>query len=133
MIINISNHKLSNEQRANQEVLNMPDIIKELWGAITPDEVNRTVAVVDAWVHSNTYNTKEKVYVHIAGQGSALSKALNKMTTLVNGEDEPITLMYAYSTRESEEHTNAEGEVIKTSKFVFKGWYDYANDTKIDI
>ena len=130
VMINVSNHRLTDAQTANvDKVVELPTDLKELWGNITPATVNDTVKQMFSFIDLEDFGAgdMDRVYVHIAGQSSAVYLLLDTLKEYGYIQTIPV---YAFSVRESIEK-EVDGKTVKTSVFNFKGWYRYEDNTPV--
>ena len=136
MIINISNHKLNENQTSSQEVVELPQELKARWGQITPEEVIDLCEDILSWVQDLTRYEDEKTYIHIAGHASAVHYIVDNIKYgSVTARDRSSqfngVVMYAHSVRESVESVQEDGSVVKRNVFNFQGWYNYHTNQKV--
>lgn len=122
--LNISNHVLTKEQINNLqdsfdwnlEIVELPKKLKKAWGNLTP---NNYEDVCDEIID---YMLKEDIcYAHLAGFTPAVVY-INIAAQYAS--EEGVCFYYSFSERVSEEK-EINGEIVKTSVFKHRGWYEY--------
>lgn len=126
--LNISNHILTQEQiedikkvlnTEEIEIVELPQDIKSQWGNLTPDNYEQVCERIIQYMKNN-----EIKHAHLAG----FTPAVVYMVTCSWNY-----FFYSYSERVSEEK-ESNGEIVKTSIFKYKDWYEYQiNLIKIEI
>lgn len=122
VLYNISNHRLTEEQRKGfNEVIEMPESIAKRWKQMSPITTRDTLDRVCKWI-SNSEHTEDELF-HIAGYPPAVAMLLDRLYG-----DECI---FAHSIRDSEEYIAEDGSVQKKNVFRFEGWYHYSDLSKV--
>lgn len=123
-ILNVSNHTLTNEQiedlkkrYGSIEIFELPSDLKRLWSNLTPENYRNVCNDIDEYIGNKFIDV-----VHLVGFIPAVHYLLKINEFYI--DEETIEFIYSYSERKSIEK-EVNGEVVKTSVFQHKGWYEY--------
>lgn len=123
-ILNVSNHTLTQEQITDLknkygeiELLELPEDLKRFWSKLTPNNYQDICEDIDEYINNEFIDI-----IHLAGFTPAVVYLIRINEYLI--DEGEIKFIYSYSERISEEK-EVNGEVIKTSIFKHKGWYNY--------
>ena len=123
ILINASNHKLSENQTAPFfGVKELPEELKVKWGNVTPETINSIMESFYDFMESTPISVGVEYFVHLAGHADLIASIVR---------DQKFNLIYAHSERNVEEVTNEDGTVTKKSVFNFKGWYYYITHERV--
>lgn len=119
-LINISNHKLTEEQKSYfSEVIELPKELSEKWGQMSPKTAKSVIGeIIDLINDTCDYSD----VIHVAGYPAAVCH----INYMANQE-----CVFAHSIRESQEYTAEDGSVQKKNIFRFQGWYRYHDFAKL--
>lgn len=115
--LNISNHNLTDIQKEdlikmNFEVVELPLELKEKWSNLTPENYITVCNEVVDYMMKNEIST-----AHLSGFIPAVAYLKRVFYN-------QLDFYYSFSERVSEEK-EINGTIVKTSKFLHKGWYSY--------
>jgi len=136
VIINVSNHKLTPVQTYdnNAKVIELPSKLSRDFSQIVPSAVNEIADRIVSFIMStnNDYKYDNKVLIHLAGHPATTMQVFNRLNHdwfYYKGTQ----FVYAHSVRESVEEVQEDGSVVKRNVFNFNGWYDYQDNSLVEL